>query len=247
MTSPIRTAIWSTTGSEITGRPFWTRTSRSETLKPTGTDREYVLYLATCKDDVRRERLRKPDETRYGIYNAINKVLPRYAGSKRLEKLLGNRTSASATSIAKIPITNKGYCFRKKHRELSGSKSTMHSTLRSSIVILPMYSSNPASGRTPRKSLGGGRQLLFGITGLLGNMNRGGSTREKPSSVNLGKAKDIPLPSVNSSGRVPDEQLQQKPEESPEKHSAHHGTAEGMAQPRWNAAIGSKSRKEGTK
>ena len=30
-TSLIRTAIWSTTGSEMTGRPFRTRTSRSET------------------------------------------------------------------------------------------------------------------------------------------------------------------------------------------------------------------------
>ena len=31
VTSLIRTAIWSTTGSEMTGRPFRTRTSRSET------------------------------------------------------------------------------------------------------------------------------------------------------------------------------------------------------------------------
>ena len=33
---PIRTAIWSTTGSEITGRPFRTRTSKSEMPRSAG-------------------------------------------------------------------------------------------------------------------------------------------------------------------------------------------------------------------
>ncbi len=36
MTRPIRTAIWSTTGSETTGKPFRTRTSKSATPRSAG-------------------------------------------------------------------------------------------------------------------------------------------------------------------------------------------------------------------
>lgn len=77
---------------------------------------KYGLYLAPGKDDVRRERLREPDKTRYEIYDAIKRCLPRCAGWKGLEKQLENRASASATSIAEIPIANKGFCSRKRFR-----------------------------------------------------------------------------------------------------------------------------------
>ena len=35
---------------------------------------KYGLYLAPGKDDVRRERLREPDKTRYEIYDAIKRL-----------------------------------------------------------------------------------------------------------------------------------------------------------------------------
>ena len=47
-----------------------------------------------------------------------------------------------------------------------------------------------------------------------------GGTREKPPSVNLGKAGGIPLPPAGSPGGVSAEQLQRKPGESPEEHIA---------------------------
>ena len=59
------------------------------------------------------------------------------------------------------------------------------------------------------------------FAGLFGNMGRsGGSTREEPLSVNLGKAGGIQLPPANSPGGVSAEQLQRKPGESPEEHIA---------------------------
>ena len=48
----------------------------------------------------------------------------------------------------------------------------------------------------------------------------GGSTREEPSSVNLGKAGGIPLLPAGSPVGVSAEQLQHKPGESPEEHIA---------------------------
>ena len=50
---------------------------------------KYGLYLAPGKDDVRRERLREPDKTRYEIYDAIKQCLPQCVGWKGLEKRLG--------------------------------------------------------------------------------------------------------------------------------------------------------------
>ena len=57
------------------------------------------------------------------------------------------------------------------------------------------------------------------FAGLFGGRG-GGSTREEPPSVNLGKAGSIPLPPVSSPVGVSAEQLQRKPGESPEEHIA---------------------------
>ena len=73
------------------------------------------------------------------------------------------------------------------------------------------------------------------FAGLFGNTGRGGgSTREEPPSVNLGKAGGIPLPPADSPGGVSAEQLQRKPGESPEEHIARitallNAAAEAMA------------------
>lgn len=62
----------------------------------------------------------------------------------------------------------------------------------------------------------------------------GGSAREKPLSVNLGKAGGIPLLPTGSPVGVSAEQLQRKPGESPEEHIARitallNAAAEAMA------------------
>ena len=46
---------------------------------------KYGLYLAPGKDDVRRERLREPDKTRYEIYDAIKGCLPKCKNWNELE------------------------------------------------------------------------------------------------------------------------------------------------------------------
>ena len=46
---------------------------------------KYGLYLAPGKDDVRRERLREPDKTRYEIYDAIKGCLPKCKSWNELE------------------------------------------------------------------------------------------------------------------------------------------------------------------
>ena len=54
-----------------------TRTSKSATPRSAELTEKYGLYLAPGKDDVRRERLREPDKTRYEIYDAIKGCLPK--------------------------------------------------------------------------------------------------------------------------------------------------------------------------
>ena len=71
------------------------------------------------------------------------------------------------------------------------------------------------------------------FAGLFSSMG-GGSTREEPPSVNLGKAGGIPLPPASSPVGVSAEQLQRKPGESPEEHIARitallNAAAEAMA------------------
>ena len=46
---------------------------------------KYGLYLAPGKDDVRRERLREPDKTRYEIHDAIKGCLPKCKSWNELE------------------------------------------------------------------------------------------------------------------------------------------------------------------
>ena len=183
---------------------------------------KYGLYLAPGKDDVRRERLREPDKTRYEIYDAIKRCLPRCAGWKGLEKRLGEQGIGVRYKYCGNTDRKQGVLFSKNGFEFSGSKIDRAF----SFTKIDCHFTYAQQQTQHRATLFGNLTAAAGnyrsaFAGLFGNMGRGGgSVREEPPSVNLGKAGGIPLPPAGSPVGVSAAQLQRKPGESPEEHIA---------------------------
>ena len=197
---------------------------------------KYGLYLAPGKDDVRRERLREPDKTRYEIYDAIKRCLPRCAGWKGLEKQLEKQGIGVRYKYCGNTDRKQGVLFSKNGFEFSGSKidrAFSFTKLDNRFNHIQQQTQHRATLFGNLSAAAGNYRSAF--AGLFGNMGRsGGSTREEPLSVNLGKAGGIQLPPANSPGGVSAEQLQRKPGESPEEHIARitallNAAAEAMA------------------
>ena len=181
---------------------------------------KYGLYLAPGKDDVRRERLREPDKTKYEIYDAIKGSLPKCKSWNELEGKLKEQGIGIRYKYCGNTDRKQGVLFSKNGFEFSGSK--IDRTF--SFTKLDNRFNNIQQQTQHRATLLGNLSAAAGnyrsaFTGLFGGMGSGG-TREKPPSVNLGKAGGIPLPPAGSPVGVSAGQLQRKPGESPEEHIA---------------------------
>ena len=181
---------------------------------------KYGLYLAPGKDDVRRERLREPDKTKYEIYDAIKGSLPKCKSWNELEGKLKEQGIGVRYKYCGNTDRKQGVLFSKNGFEFSGSK--IDRTF--SFTKLDNRFNNIQQQTQHRATLLGNLSAAAGnyrsaFAGLFGGMG-GGGTREKPPSVNLGKAGGIPLPPAGSPVGVSAGQLQRKPGESPEEHIA---------------------------
>lgn len=193
---------------------------------------KYGLYLAPGKDDVRRERLREPDKTKYEIYDAIKGSFPKCKSWNELEGKLREQGIGVRYKYCGNTDRKQGVLFSKNGFEFSGSKIDRAF----SFTKLDCHFTHAQQQTQHRATLFGNLTAAAGnyrsaFAGLFGNS---GSTREEPPSVNLGKAGGIPLPPANSPGGVSAEQLQRKPGESPEEHIARitallNAAAEAMA------------------
>ena len=183
---------------------------------------KYGLYLASGKDDVRRERLREPDKTKYEIYDAIKGSLPKCKNWNELEGKLKEQGISVRYKYCGSTDRKQGVLFSKNGFEFSGSKidrAFNFTKLDNRFNHIPQQTQHRATLFGNLSAAAGNYRSAF--AGLFGNMGRsGGSTREEPLSVNLGKAGGIQLPPANSPGGVSAEQLQRKPGESPEEHIA---------------------------
>lgn len=83
---------------------------------------KYGLYLASGKDDVRRERLREPDKTRYEIYDAIKGCLPKCKSWNELEGKLKEQGIGVRYKYCGLTDRKQGVLFSKNGFEFSGSK-----------------------------------------------------------------------------------------------------------------------------
>ena len=174
------------------------------------------LYLAPGKDDVRRERLREPDKTRYEIYDAIKGCLPRCAGWKGLEKQLEKQGIGVRYKYCGNTDRKQGVLFSKNGFEFSGSKidrAFSFTKLDRHFTCLQQQTLHRAA-------------LLGNLSAAVGNYRSAftalfGSTREEPAAPGSGGKLDaIPLPPAGSPVGVSAAQLQRRPGESPEEHIA---------------------------
>ena len=181
---------------------------------------KYGLYLAPGKEEVRREQLREPDKSKYEIYDAIKGSLPKCKNWNELESKLKDQGITMRYKYCGNTDRKQGVLFSKNGFEFSGSKIDRAF----SFTKLDNRFNHIQQQPQHRTTLLGNLSTAAGnyrsaFAALFGGMG-GGSTREEPSSVNLGKAGGIPLPPAGSPGGVSAEQLQRKPGESPEEHIA---------------------------
>lgn len=197
---------------------------------------KYGLYLAPGKDDVRRERLREPDKTKYEIYDAIKGSLPKCKNWNELEGKLKEQGISVRYKYCGSTDRKQGVLFSKNGFEFSGSKidrAFNFTKLDNRFNHIQQQTQHRATLFGNLSAAAGNYRSAF--AGLFGNMGRsGGSTREEPLSVNLGKAGGIQLPPASSPVGVSAAQLQRKPGESPEEHIARitallNAAAEAMA------------------
>ena len=96
---------------------------------------KYGLYLAPGRDDVRRERLREPDRTRYEIYDAIRQELPRCRNWNELQDRLKRhgietifKRKGAQGIIEGVKFARNGFVFSgsKVDRAFSFSKLDRH-------------------------------------------------------------------------------------------------------------------------
>ena len=181
---------------------------------------KYGVYLAPGKDDVRRERLREPNKTRYEIYDAIKGSLPKCKSWNDLEGKLKEQGIGVRYKYCGNTDRKQGVLFSKNGFEFSGSKidrAFSFTKLDNRFNHIQQQSQHRTTLLGNLSAGAGSYRSAF--AGLFGGRG-GGSTREEPPSVNLGKAGSIPLPPVSSPVGVSAEQLQRKPGESPEEHIA---------------------------
>ena len=181
---------------------------------------KYGLYLAPGKEEVRREQLREPDKSKYEIYDAIKGSLPKCKNWNELESKLKDQGITMRYKYCGNTDRKQGVLFSKNGFEFSGSKIDRAF----SFTKLDNRFNHIQQQTQHRTTLLGNLSTAAGnyrsaFAALFGGMG-GGSTREEPSSVNLGKAGGIPLLPAGSPVGVSAEQLQRKPGESPEEHIA---------------------------
>ena len=178
------------------------------------------MSLAPGKDDVRRERLREPDKTKYEIYDAIKGNLPKCKNWNELEGKLREQGIGIRYKYCGNTDRKQGVMFSKNGFEFSGSKidrAFSFTKLDNRFNHIQQQSQHRTTLLGNLSAGAGNYRSAF--AGLFGGRG-GGSTREEPPSVNLGKAGSIPLPPADSPVGVSAEQLQRKPGESPEEHIA---------------------------
>ena len=181
---------------------------------------KYGLYLAPGKDDVRRERLREPDKTKYEIHDAIKGSLPKCKNWNELEGKLKEQGIGIRYKYCGNTDRKQGVLFSKNGFEFSGSKidrSFSFTKLDNRFNHIQQQTQHRATLVGNLSAAAGNYRSAF--AGLFGGMGSGG-TREEPPSVNLGKVGGIPLPPAGSPSGVSAGQLQRKPGESPEEHIA---------------------------
>lgn len=184
---------------------------------------KYGLYYPKGKEQVRRERLREPDKTKYAIYDAIRGCLSDCKSWGDLEKRVQEQGITTAFKFCGNTDQKQGVLFSKNGYTFSGSKidrafsfSKLDRHFSQAHRIVP-----PAR---PRYSAQAVRDLSVAVshyrsalTGLFGSRGNSGE------SVDLGRfgvAGGLFMPSAGTCDAIAPEQMQRRIGESHEEHIA---------------------------
>ena len=177
---------------------------------------KYGLYIAPNKENVKRHRLREPDQTKYEIYDAIRDSLPSCRNWNDLATALRKqgidiefKYKGSTSTIEGVKFTKNGYTF-------SGSKVDKAF----SYSKLNRYFAQVERRTTQQPSLGKSMMMAANnyrttFSDLFGDNNPNIS-----EGANMGAYGAILFPPMDSPIKLSAAQLQRQVGESPEEHLA---------------------------
>ncbi len=185
---------------------------------------KYGLYYPNGKEQVRRERLREPDKTKYAIYDAIRGCLPgckswgdlgarlQKQGITTTFKYCGNTDQRQGVLFGMNGYTLSG---SKIDRAFSFSKLDRHFSQAQRIVTpvaQPRYSAQAIGNLSVAVS-----HYRSAVTGLFGSR---GNSGESVDLGGFGVADGVTLPPGGYCGSIAPEQMQRQIGESHEEHIA---------------------------
>lgn len=185
---------------------------------------KYGLYYPRGKEQVRRERLREPDKTKYAIYDAIRGCLPGCKSWGNLEKRLQERGITTTFKYCGNTDRRQGVLFSMNSYTFSGSKidrafsfsklDRRFSQVQRIVtpVAQPRYSAQAVGNLSA--AAGRYRSAFAGLFGSRGNSG------ESLDLGGFGVAGGMTLPPGWCCGSITPEQMQRRIGESHEEHIA---------------------------
>lgn len=185
---------------------------------------KYGLYYPKGKEQVRRERLREPDKTKYAIYDAVRDCLP---GCKSWGDLEARLQKQGITTTFKycgntdqrqgVLFGMKGYTFSgsKIDRAFSFSKLDRHFS-QAQRIVTPVAQPRYSAQAVGNLSAAAGR-YRSAFAGLFGSRSNSG---ESVDLGGFGVAGGITLPPGGCCDAIAPEQMQRRIGESHEEHIA---------------------------
>ena len=185
---------------------------------------KYGLYYPNGKEQVRRERLREPDKTKYAIYDAIRDCLP---GCKSWGDLEARLQKQGITTKFKycgntdrrqgVLFGMNGYTFSgsKIDRAFSFSKLDRHFS-QAQLIVTPIVQPRYSAQAVGNLSAAAGR-YRSAFAGLFGSR---GNSGESLGLGGFGVAGGITSPPGGCYGSIAPEQMQRQIGKSHEEHIA---------------------------
>ena len=185
---------------------------------------KYGLYYPKGKEQVRRERLRESDKTKYAIYDAIRGCLPGCKSWGDLEKRLQEQSITTSFKFCGNTDLRQGVLFGKNGYTFSGSKidrafsfSKLDRHFSQAQRIVPPVAQPRHSAQAVGNLSAAAGRYRSAFTGLVGSRDNSGESLDLDG---FGVAGGITLPQSGCCGAIAPEQMQRRIGESHEQHIA---------------------------
>lgn len=148
---------------------------------------KYGLYLSTGKENVKTQRLREPDKTKYEIYHVLNALVPK---CKNWDQLLYNlnrhgieakfKTKGQTDEIQGITFTKNGYSFTGSKVDRIFSYSKIDFQLKQNVLSQNTNQSLTQNNDSNQsQSKGVIESVLDGLSGISGGHLHGDDYEEE--------------------------------------------------------------------